>query len=92
MKVTGNMDNSSDQSQIIKMFQLTCSRPNQVVTRMPGSKNVDAYLEAIGFLVNNQIGAQFFLVCLFLFSTCFGQPCAHHQENYCISATPGLFH
>jgi len=19
--------------------------------------------------------------CLFLFSTCFGQPCAHHQEN-----------
>jgi hypothetical protein len=23
-----------------------------------------------------------FHVCLFLFSTCFGQPCAHHQENY----------
>jgi len=22
-----------------------------------------------------------FHVCLFLFSTCFGQPCAHHQEN-----------
>ena len=29
---------------------------------------------------------------LFLFSTCFGQPCAHHQENYCINATPGLCH
>jgi len=27
-----------------------------------------------------------------LFSTCFGQPCVHHQENCCISATPGLFH
>jgi len=33
-----------------------------------------------------------FHVCLFLFSTCFGQPCAHHQENYCINATPGLCH
>ena len=43
-------------------------------------------------LVNNQLDAQFFLVCLFLFSTCFGQPCAHHQENYCIDATPGLCH
>ena len=42
--------------------------------------------------VNNQLDAQFFLVCLFLFSTCFGQPCAHHQENYCINATPGLCH
>jgi len=42
--------------------------------------------------VNNQIDAQFFLVCLFLFYTCFGQPCAHHQENYCINATPGLCH
>jgi len=31
---------------------------------------------------NNQLDAQFFCqVCLFLFSTCFGQPCAHHQEN-----------
>ena len=33
-----------------------------------------------------------FHVCLFLFSTCFGQPCAHHQENYCISAIHGLCH
>jgi len=23
-----------------------------------------------------------FFVCLFLFFTCFGQPCAHHQENH----------
>ena len=31
--------------------------------------------------VNNQLDAQlFFHVRLFLFSTCFGQPCAHHQE------------
>jgi len=36
--------------------------------------------------------APFFHVYLFLFSTCFGQPCAHHQENYYISATPGLCH
>jgi len=28
----------------------------------------------------------------FLFSMCFGQPLAHCQENYCISATPGLCH
>jgi hypothetical protein len=32
--------------------------------------------------VNNQLDLQlFFHVCLFLFSTCFGQPRAHHQEN-----------
>ena len=43
-------------------------------------------------LVNNQIDAKFFLVCLFLISTCFVEPCAHHQENYCINATPGLCH
>jgi len=43
-------------------------------------------------LVNNQTDAHFFLVCLFLFSTCFGQPCAHHQEKYCINATSGLCH
>jgi len=35
-------------------------------------------------IVNNQLDTQFFLVCLFLFSTCFGQPCAHYQENYCM--------
>jgi len=29
----------------------------------------------------SQIGAQFFLVCLFLFSICFGRLCAHHQET-----------
>jgi len=33
-------------------------------------------------LVNNQLDVQFFFhVRLFLFSTCFRQPCAHHQEN-----------
>jgi hypothetical protein len=32
--------------------------------------------------VNNQLDAQFFFMsCLFLFSTCFGQPCDHRQEN-----------
>jgi hypothetical protein len=29
----------------------------------------------------NQLGAQFFLICLLLFFTCFGQLCAHHQEK-----------
>ena len=43
-------------------------------------------------LVNNQLDAQFFLVCLFLFSSCFGKPCAHHEENYCINVTPGSCH
>jgi len=33
-----------------------------------------------------------FHVCLFLFSTCFGQPCAYNQDNYCINATSGLWH
>jgi hypothetical protein len=42
-------------------------------------------------LVNNQLDAQYF-VRLFLFATCFGQPCDHHQENYCINVTPGLCH
>jgi len=33
-------------------------------------------------LVNNQPDAQFFFrIYLFQFSTCFEQPCAHHQEN-----------
>jgi hypothetical protein len=33
-------------------------------------------------LVNGQLDAQFFfLICLFQSSTCFEQPCAHHQEN-----------
>jgi hypothetical protein len=43
-------------------------------------------------LVTNQLDAQFFHVYLFLFSTCFRQPGVHLQENYCISATPGLCH
>jgi hypothetical protein len=29
----------------------------------------------------NQLDAQNFLMCLLLFSTCFGQLCAHHQEK-----------
>jgi hypothetical protein len=37
-KLTENMDNSSDQSQIIKMFQLTRSGPNQEVMHMPVSQ------------------------------------------------------
>ena len=32
--------------------------------------------------MNNQLDAQFFShICLFQFSTCFEQPCAHHQES-----------
>jgi len=42
--------------------------------------------------VNNQLDMQFlFHVCLLLFSTCFGQPRAHHQEN-CINTTSGIGH
>jgi hypothetical protein len=33
------------------------------------------------FLVNDQLDAQFFSMCLFQLSTCFEQPRAHHQEN-----------
>jgi hypothetical protein len=40
-------------------------------------------------LVNNaKLVHHLFLVCLFLFSTCFGQLCAHHQEKQlCICDT-----
>jgi len=31
----------------------------------------------------------FFLACLFLFSTCFGRICAHYQRKNCIYATLG---
>jgi hypothetical protein len=31
--------------------------------------------------VNKQTGTIIFHIRLFLFSTCFGHPCAHHQEN-----------
>ena len=31
-----------------------------------------------------------FHVCLFLFSTCFGQLCVHHQENNCINTTSAV--
>ena len=30
---------------------------------------------------SNQIGTQILLICLLLFSTCFGQLCAHHLEK-----------
>ena len=41
--------------------------------------------------VNKPTSCTIFFICLFLFSTCFGQPCAHHQENW-INATPGICH
>ena len=33
------------------------------------------------FCKENQLGAQIFLICSLLFSTCFGQLCAHHQKR-----------
>jgi len=33
------------------------------------------------FCKHSQLSAQFLLACLFLFSTCFGRLCAHHQEK-----------
>jgi len=33
------------------------------------------------FCEQNQPGAQIFLICLLLYSTYFGQLCAHHQEK-----------
>jgi hypothetical protein len=49
-------------------------------------------VRCIVILVNKPTWCAVFHVCLFLFSTCFGQPCAHHQENYCINMTSGLCH
>ena len=45
---------------------------------------------ALYYLVKkkSQLGAQFFLVCLLLFSTCFGRICAHHREKQlCLCVT-----
>ena len=42
MKLTRNLDCSSDQSQTIKMFQVTYSRLYQEVVHMPASEHVDA--------------------------------------------------
>jgi hypothetical protein len=39
-----------------------------------------------------QLDAQFCLVYLFLFSTCFGQPCAHHQEKLLYLCDTGICH
>ena len=36
--------------------------------------------------------AQFCLVYLFFFSTCFGQPCAHHQEKLLYLCDNGICH
>ena len=36
---------------------------------------------SLWFLVNDHTDAQFFSIYLFQSSTCFQQPCAHHQEN-----------
>jgi len=42
-------------------------------------------------LVGNQLDAHFFnIICLFESSTCFGQPCAHLQEDNCINTTSGV--
>ena len=61
------------------------SIPLCIVPRSFGVKRSMAIL----ILVSNQLDAQFLMyVCLL--STCFGQPFAHQQENYCINATSGL--
>jgi hypothetical protein len=39
-----------------------------------------------------QLGAQFLLCCLFEFSTCFEQLCAHPQEGNCMNTTAGSNH
>ena len=39
-----------------------------------------------------QLGAQFCLVYLFLFSTCFGQPSAHHQGKLLYLCDTGICH
>ena len=32
-----------------------------------------------------QLGAPFYLICLFLFYSCFGHPCVHHQKKIAVS-------
>jgi len=49
--------------------------------RVEGVKNFAVGQHRVIF-ANNQLDAQFLSrACLFLFSTCFGQPRDHHQEN-----------
>ena len=40
----------------------------------------------------NQLGAQLFLICLLLFSTCFGQLCAHRQVKIPYLCDTWYFH
>jgi len=42
------------------------------------------------FLVNNQLDEQIFMNIYFYSLHVSEQPCAHHQENYCINTTSGL--
>jgi len=43
-------------------------------------------------IIKIQLGAQFCLAYLFPFATCFGQPCAHHQEKLPYLCDIGICH
>ena len=55
---------------------------------MPWSQKVFSWV----FFKWSELGAHYFLVYLFIFSTCFGQLCAHHQENLLYLCDTGIFH
>ena len=47
--------------------------------RLKTAKNTKGFF--LFFCKKDQLGAQIFLTCLLLFTTCLGQLCAHHQEK-----------
>ena len=44
------------------------------------------------FFKRSQLGAHYYLVYVFHLSTCFGQLCAHQQENLLYLCDTGIFH
>jgi hypothetical protein len=56
----------------------SCDRPT---TPSTASSRIQLHEIKCRSCKKNQIGAQFFLICLLHFSTCFGKLCAHHQEK-----------
>ena len=65
------------------------------IARFLGCSSSDvqkAETHPLAFCKYVHLGAQFCLIYLFLFSTCFGHPCARNQEKLLYLCDPGICH
>ena len=71
--------------------QYTTSPDNRYVTCFSQTRStwITHYGRSCKYI---QLGARFCLVYAFLFSTCFRQPCAHHQEKLLYLCHTGICH